>query len=57
MTEEERFEEWRTARYEEWKDKLPENCSEFAFLHLWLKYGFLHGYLVVEMPTKAVKWK
>lgn len=49
MTEDEKFEQWRNAKWEDYKDIIPGGISEFAFLHLWLKYGAEHDYFVVKM--------
>ena len=49
MTEEERYEEWKNATWEDYRDKLPEGTSELSFLHAWLKYGVIHDFLVVKL--------
>ena len=49
MEEKEIYKEWKNARWEDYKNRLPEGTSEFSFLHAWLKYGIIHNFLVVEL--------
>lgn len=52
MSEEEKYEQWENAKWEDYKDKIPKGISEFAFLHLWLRYGIEHNYLSSRIALK-----